>query len=30
VGQVLAGSLAGMAALVGVVSLVIVLRARKP
>ena len=30
VGQVLAGSLVGMAALVGVVSLVIVLRARKP
>jgi hypothetical protein len=30
VGQVLAGSLAGMVALVGVVSLVIVLRARKP
>ena len=30
VGQVLAGSLAGMAALVGVVSLVIVLRTRKP
>jgi hypothetical protein len=30
VGQVLAGSLAGMAALVGVVSLVIVLRARRP
>jgi hypothetical protein len=30
VGQVLVGSLAGMAALVGVVSLVIVLRARKP
>ncbi len=30
VGQVLAGSLAGMVALVGIVSLVIVLRARKP
>ena len=30
VGQVLAGSLAGMAALVGVTSLVIILRARKP
>ena len=30
VGQVLAGSLAGMVALVGVVSLVIILRARKP